>query len=139
MSLFRRRKTSSLERLSLHSYVFHALGYEEKPHEAFLESGRSPARAMASPSDDLRSIVKARAYTKQNGTERYMGQEPNGKAAENGKRNERKIPFYETKLHDIGDVFFTPTVIRLHACEQQQIASGNFLQNYFFTPITCSV
>ena len=58
---FRRRKTASLERLSLHSYVFHALGYEEKPREAFLDSGRSPALAMASPSDDLRSIVKARA------------------------------------------------------------------------------
>ena len=37
------------------------LGYEEKSREAFLESGRSPTRAMASPSDDLRSIVKARA------------------------------------------------------------------------------
>ena len=37
------------------------LGYEEKPREAFLESGRSPARAMASPSDNIRSIVKARA------------------------------------------------------------------------------
>ena len=39
-----------------------------------------------------------------------MGQEPNGKAAENGKRTERKIPFYETKLHDIGNVFLTRTV-----------------------------
>ena len=37
------------------------LGYGEKPREAFLESGHSPARAMASPSDDLCSIVKARA------------------------------------------------------------------------------
>ena len=51
---FRRRKTASLERLSLPSHVFHTLGYEEKPRKAFLESGRSPARAMASPSDDLR-------------------------------------------------------------------------------------
>ena len=32
-----------------------------KPREAFLESGRSPSRAMAGPPDDLRSIVKARA------------------------------------------------------------------------------
>ena len=40
-----------------------------------------------------------------------MGQEPNGKAAENGKQTERKIPFYETKLHDIGNVFLTPTVL----------------------------
>ena len=69
---------------------------------------------MASPSDDLRSIVKARINeTKRNGTERYMGQEPNGKAGENRKRTERKIPFYETKLHDIGNVFLTPTVFVL--------------------------
>ena len=58
---FRRRKTASLEHLSLPSHVFHALSYEEKPREAVLENGCSPARAMASPSDDLRSIVKARA------------------------------------------------------------------------------
>ena len=43
------------------SFCFLPLGYEEKPLEAFLESGRSPARAMASPSDNIRSIVKARA------------------------------------------------------------------------------
>ena len=62
-----------------------------------------------------------------------MGQEPNGKAAENGKRTERKIPLYETKLHDIGNVFLTPTVHVRTALGKSLHISGVCIQ------LTCSV
>ena len=41
-AFFRRRKTASLERLSLPSYVFHALGYEESLAKPFLKVGVAP-------------------------------------------------------------------------------------------------
>ena len=44
------------------------LGYGEKPREAFLESGRSPDRAMAGPSDDLRWRAHKRNETERNDT-----------------------------------------------------------------------
>ena len=64
-----------------------------------------------------------------------MGQEPNGKAADNGKQTEQKIPFYETKLHDIGNVL-TPNVPSSYMpFGYQNIAVAR--QDSMSTPLSC--